>query len=152
MALTITETGFDMGLGEHRSWHLDEHVHVAFGTLAKLREEVMEYQEACRQQLPMAALFEFSDIIGALAGHLRSVGVTSIDMPGPADTGAAGVWTGFYLYAELARPEEWPKLARWLLSAIGRAAAVYNMTLEDLLRQAQLRSAVLLNGSSTCSA
>lgn len=66
MALTITETGFDMGLGEHRSWHLDEHVHVAFGTLAKLREEVMEYQEACRQQLPMAALFEFSDIIGAI--------------------------------------------------------------------------------------
>mgnify|MGYP003441166428 FL=1 len=150
MALTITETGFDMGLGERRSWHLDEHTHAVFGTLDKLREEVMEYQEACRQRLPMVALFELSDIVGALAGHLRSSGRTRIPLVYEAVDAVMGCSAELAPAVASYCDHPSPAAANSVLSAVAAVVRTYNMTLEDMLRQAQLRSAVLLNGSPPC--
>lgn len=160
--MRLTPTGFDMGLGARDSWHTRLIGKSPFGTYQKVLEEYDEYLDARAQGLKLVMGFELADMIGALAGCLyadpelrdREWGRTSAEALRKAEPLPAALKRFERAWRSGPRPGpslvEAGEAAENLLTSILAEGNLRGYTSRDLLSQAQLRSAVLVNGRAPC--
>lgn len=165
MKLRLTRTGFDVGYGLRTGWHIqDLGPKGTLGEVSKIEEELLEYEDACAQNLFLLRAFELSDLIGALAAFLWQRNIP-FDLAQPSERASKGA----YLLSSLDFPSavrqvlplmkgysdpehlqdhlnHLQSLAETILILIFREAGTLGLRIPELLAQAQLRSAIAING------
>lgn len=160
--MKLTATGFDMGFGERRAWHTRPIGKAEFGTWQKVTEEYDEYLDAREQGLKLVMGFELADMVGAVAGCLYSMptfrerqwGRLSPEALRSADSLPTAIKRFEKAWRVGPKPgpslEEAAEAAENLLTAILSEGNLRGYTSRELLSQAQLRSAITVNGGHTC--
>lgn len=156
MKLTLTRTGFDVGLGARTGWHLIPITRAQIGTVGKIEEELLEYEDACTQNLFLLRAFELSDMVGAVAAFLWARQIP-FDLAQPSERAKTRAHLLQLLdfpmairqvlpHLEVAQDHERLQvLAETLLILLFRESELIGLKISDLLAQAQLRSAIAIN-------
>jgi len=156
MKLTLTSTGFDVGYADRGSWHLMPIPRDVLGSTGKILEELLEYEDACAQNLFLLRAFELADMIGALAAYLWTRQVP-FDLAQPSEQASQRVrlltGLGFSRSVRQLFPslevcqdvEHIQILAETLLILIFKEGESIGLRISDLLAQAQLRAAIAQN-------
>ncbi len=157
--MKLSPTGFDVGYGNRSGWHLGKIPSGVLGDLSKLDEEYAEYEDAVRQNLRILQFYELSDMIGALAAQVQKDKLPWTDaMPTPTAMSAALNVTlpkaletykihmeGATMYRQEGFLTTATFAAQVLLCTILDKGSNLGFTSEELLIQAQLRSAIAMN-------
>jgi len=153
--MKLTKTGFDVGYGNRKGWHLQVIPKGDLGSLTKIQEEFLEYVDACDQGLFLCQAFELSDMVGALAAYLWARKIP-FDIAQPSEQATTRALLLRPLSFARAIHEVLPSLetpqldrvqylAETILILIFSESTRLGLPIKQLLAQAQMRSAIAQN-------
>lgn len=62
------------------NWHKNEIPKGTFGEFSKIKEEFLELEDSIQQNQPLMALFECSDLVGAIEGFVAKYNLSLDDL------------------------------------------------------------------------